>query len=149
MTRKVIRACLFSPVWLFSTPWTVAHQAPLSMGILQARILEWGHHAVLQGIFPIQGSNPVLPHCRQILYPLSHQGSPGKVMVPNRSSPLLTSLMLASVQFSSVAQSCPTLCNPMNRSMPEIVNTGTSLVVQWLRLLAPKAGDQGSLPAGN
>ena len=22
-------------------PWTVAHQAPLSMGILQARILEW------------------------------------------------------------------------------------------------------------
>ena len=25
----------------FSTPWTVAHQAPLSMGILQARILEW------------------------------------------------------------------------------------------------------------
>ena len=28
-------------VRLFTTPWTVAHQAPLSMGILQARILEW------------------------------------------------------------------------------------------------------------
>ena len=27
--------------WLFVTPWSVAHQAPLSMGILQARILEW------------------------------------------------------------------------------------------------------------
>ena len=27
-------------VWLFATPWTVAHQAPLSLGILQARILE-------------------------------------------------------------------------------------------------------------
>ena len=26
---------------LFVTPWTVAHQAPLPMGILQARILEW------------------------------------------------------------------------------------------------------------
>ena len=26
---------------LFVTPWTVYHQAPLSMGILQARILEW------------------------------------------------------------------------------------------------------------
>ena len=25
----------------FVTPWTAAHQAPLSMGILQARILEW------------------------------------------------------------------------------------------------------------
>ena len=29
----------------------------------------------LQGIFPIQGLNPGLPHCRQILYQLSHQGS--------------------------------------------------------------------------
>jgi len=28
-------------VWLFVTPWTVAHQAPLSMGILQARTLKW------------------------------------------------------------------------------------------------------------
>ena len=32
---------LLSRVWLFATPWTVAHQALLSMGILQARILEW------------------------------------------------------------------------------------------------------------
>ena len=31
----------FSHVQLFVTPWTVACQAPLSMGILQARILEW------------------------------------------------------------------------------------------------------------
>ena len=30
-----------SRVQLFATPWTVAHKAPLSMGILQARILEW------------------------------------------------------------------------------------------------------------
>ena len=29
------------------------------------------------GIFPTQGSNPGLPHCRQILYLLSHKGSPG------------------------------------------------------------------------
>ena len=31
----------FSRVRPFVTPWTVAHQAPLSLGILQARILEW------------------------------------------------------------------------------------------------------------
>ena len=36
-----------------------------------------GCHALLQGIFPTQGSNPGLPHCRWILYHLSHQGSPG------------------------------------------------------------------------
>ena len=35
-----------------------------------------GCHALLQGIFPIQGSTPGLPHCRPILYCLSHQGSP-------------------------------------------------------------------------
>ena len=29
-----------------------------------------------KGIFPTQGSNPGLLHCRQMLYPLSHQGSP-------------------------------------------------------------------------
>ena len=31
--------------------------------------------ALLQGIFPIQGLNPGLPHCRQLLYQLSHKGS--------------------------------------------------------------------------
>ena len=35
--------------------------------------------ALLQGIFPTQGSNPGLPHCRRILYHLSHQGSPQDV----------------------------------------------------------------------
>ena len=35
-----------------------------------------GSLSLLQGIFPTQGSNPGLPHCRWILYQLSHQGSP-------------------------------------------------------------------------
>ena len=34
-----------------------------------------GCHALLQGIFPIQGLNPGLWHCRWILYHLTHQGS--------------------------------------------------------------------------
>ena len=33
-------------------------------------------HAFLQGIFPTKGSNPGLPHCKRVLYHLSHQGSP-------------------------------------------------------------------------
>ena len=32
--------------------------------------------SLLQGIFPTQGSNPGIPHYRQILYQLSHKGSP-------------------------------------------------------------------------
>ena len=35
-----------------------------------------GSFSLLQGIFPTQGSNPGLPHCRQIFYQLSHDGSP-------------------------------------------------------------------------
>ena len=35
-----------------------------------------GNLFLLQGIFSTQGSNPGLPHCRQILYQLSHKGSP-------------------------------------------------------------------------
>ena len=35
-----------------------------------------GSLSLLQGIFPTQGSNPGLPHCRQILYQLSHKRSP-------------------------------------------------------------------------
>ena len=39
-----------------------------------------GCHALLQGIFPTQGSNPGLLHHRQILYHLSHQGSPLRLL---------------------------------------------------------------------
>ena len=38
--------------------------------------IEVGHCSLLQGIFLTQGSNPGLPHFRQILYQLSYQGSP-------------------------------------------------------------------------
>ena len=53
-----------------SLPGSSAH------GILQARILEWVAIPFSRGIFPTQGSNPGLLHCRQILYHLSHQSSP-------------------------------------------------------------------------
>ena len=43
--------------------------------ILQATVLGWVSHFLLQGIFPNQGSNSDLLHCGQILYHLSHQGT--------------------------------------------------------------------------
>ena len=107
---------LLSHVCLFATPWTIACQAPLSMGFSRqeywsglpfpslsqdkesevaqlcptlrpnglqpTRLLRpWnfpgkstglGCHFLLQGIFPTQGLNPGLLHCRQTLYHLSH-----------------------------------------------------------------------------
>ena len=66
----------FSHVWLFLTLWTVAHQVFLSMGFSRQ---EYWVDLLFQGIFLTQGLNPrllYLVHCRQILYPLSHLGSP-------------------------------------------------------------------------
>ena len=53
-----------------------------------------GSLSLLRRIFPTQESNWGLLHCRWILYQLSY------------------------LQFSSIAQSCPTLCDPMNCSTP-------------------------------
>ena len=67
---------VLSRVWLFAAPWIVAYQAPLFMGILQAKYIGVCCFALLQGIFPDQGSNPGLPHCRRIVYHLSQQECP-------------------------------------------------------------------------
>ena len=45
-------------------------------GVSPSKNTRVGCHVFLQGIFPTQGSNPGLLHCRQILHCLSHQVSP-------------------------------------------------------------------------
>ena len=49
---------------------------PSVSGDAPGKNTEVGCHALLQGIFPTQGLNPRLPHCRQNLYQLSYQESP-------------------------------------------------------------------------
>ena len=74
-------ACMlrcFNHVQFFVTLWTIAHSllCPWDSPGKNTRV---GCHALFQGIFPTQGSNPCflyLLHCRQILHPLSHLGSP-------------------------------------------------------------------------
>ena len=74
-------ACVshFSPVRLFVTPWTVAHRAPPSMGV-SCKNTGVGCPALLQGIFPTQGSNPrlfCLLHWRVGSLQLGPPGTPG------------------------------------------------------------------------
>ena len=65
---------LLSHVRLFATAWTLQ-----SMEF--SRPEHWSSgHSLLQRIFPTQGLNPGLLHCRWILYQLSHKGSPRRVM---------------------------------------------------------------------
>ena len=61
---------LFSRVWL--CPWNSPGQNTGG-----------GSLSLLQGIFPAQGLNQGLPHCRRILYQLSHKGSAPQTYKPN------------------------------------------------------------------
>ena len=86
-----------SHVWFFETLWTIARQAPLSMGF--SRQEYWS------GLpFPPPGNLP----------------DPGIKLAFLTSPALVGGFFTTSVQFSSVTQSCPTLCDPMNRSTPRL-----------------------------
>ena len=76
---------------LFETPWTVAHQVPLSMGL--SRQKDWsGLHFLLQRIFPTQGLNLLLLH--------------------------LLSWQADSLPLSHVGRSHPTTCSPLRIYFP-------------------------------
>ena len=59
-------------------PMDCSPSGPYVHGDSPDKITGVGHHFLLQGIFPTQGLNPSLPHCRQILYQLSHKGIPSE-----------------------------------------------------------------------
>ena len=104
---------------LFGTPWTVTYQIPPSMGFSNTGV---GCHFLLQGIFLTQGSNLGLPHCRQMLYCLSHQGSP------------IISINGGKSQISSIIKSHSQ--NEMNlgiKSYPEL-SMANGVAKSWTRL---------------
>ena len=75
-----VHAKLLQSVQLFATPSNCSPPGSSVHGILQARILEWASRALLQGIFPTQGSNPGLLghlHWQAGSLPLSPPRKPG------------------------------------------------------------------------
>ena len=75
----VVQSCLtlFDPMG--NGPWTIALQAPLSMGFCRQGSGE-GYHFLIQGIFPTQGSNLRFLHLQGYSLPLSHPGSKTAVL---------------------------------------------------------------------
>ena len=74
VVRKVKLLVAHSCLTLFD-PVDCSPSGPLSMGFSRQ---EYCCRSFLEGIFPTQELNPELLHCRQILYRLSHLGSPLK-----------------------------------------------------------------------
>ena len=70
-------------------------------------------HSLLQGSFPTQGLNPAFPHCRPILYCLSHQGSPLSHWT-TREVPGLA--LLICICFSPENRSCAIYSWPLNNT---------------------------------
>ena len=69
-----------------------------------------GCHALLQEIFPTQGLNPRLPHCRHILYHLSHQGNPAS-SVQFSSVQLLSHVQLSATPWTAARQASLSITN--------------------------------------
>ena len=86
-----------------------------------------GSLSVLQRIFPTQESNWGLLHCRWILYQLSY------------------------LQFSSIAQSCPTLCDPMDSSLPGFSVRGIfqATVLEWVAISFSRGSSRPRIEPGS
>ena len=116
-----------------------AHQDLLSMKV--------GCHSLLQEIFPTQGSNLGLLHCRWILYHLSHKGSPKMCLV---RSGIVTSNLIANLLSwealwdwlncsNSVARSTTQICVKLQSKRPQPAYHQEHLISQGLDTAAPKA----------
>ena len=98
-------------------------------------------HALLQGIFPTQGLNPSLPHCRQILQHLSHQRGP-KVSRHHSCLPRHPNTVSESVSTSVTCNSLqPMDCSPLGSSVPEIFQ---SRILEWVDFPFSRVPTQGS-----
>ena len=117
----------FSHILLFVTLWTVTCQAPQSMGILLARILDW-----VAMLFSRD-----LPDARMEPAP---RVSPTLVGGSFTSSATWEVLKVWSTGVgeseSEVAQSCPTLCNPVDCSLPgsSIHGILQARVLEWVAI---------------
>ena len=87
----------FSRVRLCATPQMAAQEAPPSLGFSKEE------------------------HWSGLPFPSSvHESEKVGLKLNIQKTKIMASGPISSVQFSSVAQSCPTLCDPMNRSTPDL-----------------------------
>ena len=121
---------MLSCVWLlpphdYSLPGSSVHRDP------PGKNTEVGCDTLLQRIFPTQGLNPGLSHCRQILYHLSHKRSP--------YISVFCSKLINFTKYTATAkslQSCLTLCDPIDDSPPGSPIPGIlqARTVEWVAI---------------
>ena len=109
-------------VQLFCNPMDCISPGSFVHGNSPGKNTRVGCHALVQRIFPTKGSNPGLLHCRRILYQRLTFYKTDSSTVSQQDIDInivkIQSSSISTVQFSSVAQLCLTLCDPMDRSTP-------------------------------
>ena len=127
---EVAQSCL-----LFATPWTAACQASLSITNSQSLLK-------LMSIELVMPSNHLI-----LCHPL--------LLLPSIFPSIRVFPMSQLIQFSSVAQSCLTLCDPMNRStpglpvhhqLPELVQTHVQVVGDAIQPSYPLSSPSPTAP---
>ena len=91
-----------------------------------------GCHFLLQGIFPTQGSNPGLLHCRQILYRVSYKGSPLNKIGDGFFS-LLVVVVIVVVFSPNLKAENPNLIDHI--VVPCYLSSGTKTSILWLHYI--------------
>ena len=122
-----------SHVRLFATPWTVAYQ-PCPPWDFPGKGTGVGCHFLLQRIFPTQGTNPGLLHCRQTLDPLSHQGSLMDLRVGPERKLSTKELMLLNCGVGRRFLKVPWIARRSNQSILKEIGPEYSLGRLMLRL---------------
>ena len=120
LSQLKYRCCALSHVWLFVTPWTVAHQAPLTMGFSRQEywsglpVPTWGEFSSPRDGIPTQGLNP--PLLQLLCYRQVDSLAPPAAA---------TSLQL-----------CPTLCDPMDccPSGSSVQGMVQARVLEWVAI---------------
>ena len=115
----------------FATPLTVAHQAPLSMGFSRQEYWSGLPFPSLWGLLN-PGIEPTSPALAGGFFTTKPTGKPHTLPTINLSCVLYP----FSVQFGSVAQSCLTLCNPMDCNLPGASVPGTlqARILEWVAI---------------
>ena len=123
-------------------------------GIHQARILEWVAISYSRGL-PTQGLNLGLPHCRQIPYRLSHQGSPlrlqsfyketeahrSDVTCPRSRTVSLTGRFSLLSLCTSTLSCVRLFVTPWTVAHQALLSVGFLMLEYWSRLPFPPPGD--------
>ena len=109
-----VRAQLLNHVRLFVTSWTVVCQVPLSMGILQGRLLEWVAMPSSRGSSQPRDGSQVSCAAGRLFYHLSYQGSPPRsecLLISWLKSPSEVILKAKKIYSVAVSIISPSICH--------------------------------------